>query len=126
MPRNPLPSLTYLGRSTPAPKTPDEVLHLSATTADSTRSARSRSANASRRFLSPPIYASVATGTPVEACQSMCFGERECCQPMYGYPSRGSLPIGAADNVARGSTGNFIRFAAGVFARCKNPAFTHG
>ncbi len=37
----------------------------------------------------------------------MCFGERESCQPTYGYPSRGSLPIGAADNVARGSTGNF-------------------
>jgi NADPH-dependent 7-cyano-7-deazaguanine reductase QueF len=26
MPRNPLPSLTYLGRSTPAPTTPDEAV----------------------------------------------------------------------------------------------------
>jgi hypothetical protein len=54
----------------------------------------------------------------------MCFGERECCQPTYGYPSRGSLPIGAADNVARGSTGNFIHLQQ-VFSRVAKIALSH-
>ena len=43
---------------------------------------------------------------------------------MYGYPSRGSLPIGAADNVARGSTGNFIRLRQ-VFSRVAKIRLSH-
>ena len=164
MPRNPLPSLTYLGRPTPAPTTPDEavldrvpnphddapyVVRFSAPeftvlcavtgqpdfahiVIDYVPKAWLIESKSLKFYLASfrnhsgfheectidigkrlaavlePAYLRIGGyWYPVEACQSMCFGERECCQPTYGYPSRGSLPIGAADNVARGSTGNF-------------------